>query len=162
MRRKHHDHVASHSDLTNQLLHIVSSSVFIGCYAVAFWDLTIAMWAGFVALFLRQTGHAVLEPPCHDKELTLLGYTTRNKTMILGVYLLIPIVNLVAGGQPFATMAEQIAVQWFIWTLAVVGGRVAYLVWKHGIRLATVWFVKLITDPLSDLAAYAPRYLARS
>src|SRR5215510_13174115 len=87
MRRKRDDHHASHSNEVNQLLHIVSSSAFIGCYVLAFWDLTTAMWAGLAALFLRQTGHAVLEPPCHDKEATLLGYNTRNKTMILGTYL---------------------------------------------------------------------------
>ena len=94
MRRKQHDHHASHSDLTNQLFHIISSSVFLGCYALAFWDLTTAMWAGLAALFLRQIGHAVLEPPCHDKEATLLGYNTRNKTLILGTYLMIPLVHL--------------------------------------------------------------------
>ena len=32
MRRKKDDHHASHSDLTNQLFHIISSSVFLGCY----------------------------------------------------------------------------------------------------------------------------------
>ena len=50
--------------------------MFLGCYVLAFWDLTTAMWAGLAALFLRQIGHAVLEPPCHDKEATLLGYNT--------------------------------------------------------------------------------------
>ena len=49
--------------------------------------------------------------------------------------------------------------QWFGVMAAVVGGRVAYLVWKHGLRLALVWFVKLATDPITDLIAYAPRYL---
>ena len=98
MRRKKDDHVASHSDTINQLFHILSSSAFLGCYVLAFWDLTTAMWAGLAALFLRQFGHAILEPPCHDKEATLLGYNTRNKTLILGTYLAIPIVNVVWSG----------------------------------------------------------------
>jgi hypothetical protein len=34
-------------------------------------------------------------------------------------------------------------------------------VWTHGLRLALVWFVKLVTDPITDIAAYAPRYLQR-
>jgi glutamate-1-semialdehyde 2,1-aminomutase len=109
MRRKKDDHVASHSDTVNQLFHIISSSVFLGCYVLAFWDLTTAMWAGLAALFLRQFGHAILEPPCHDKEVVL--------------------------------------------------GRVAYLVWAHGPRLALVWLVKLVTDPLTDVIAYSPRFL---
>jgi len=41
----------------------------------------------------------------------------------------------------------------------VIAGRVAYLMRKHGVHLAAVWFVKLVTDPLTDIAAYAPRYL---
>jgi len=166
MRRKRDDHHASHSDLTNQLFHIISSSVFIGCYALAFWDLTVAMWAGLGALFLRQIGHALLEPPCHDKEARLLGFDTRSKTLILGVYLLIPIVHLLGAGAPardlLGPFAAAVAHEWFVWTIAVVGGRVAYLVWKHGLRLALVWFVKLITDPLTDIAAYSPRYFQRA
>lgn len=166
MRRKKDDHHASHRDLTNQLFHIVSSSVFLGCYALAFWDLTTAMWAGLAALFLRQIGHAVLEPPCHDKEATLLGFNTRNKTLVLGVYLAIPVVHLLlapawtvaALGPLVATVAQQ----WFVWTLIVVGGRVAYLMWVQNAWLAMVWLVKLVTDPLTDIAAYSPRYLRRS
>jgi glutamate-1-semialdehyde 2,1-aminomutase len=165
MRRKHDDHHASHSDLVNQALHIVSSSVFLGCYALAFWDLTTAMWASLAALFLRQIGHAVLEPPCHDKEALLLGFNTPSKTAILATYLLIPVAHLVARiwtGQEFGPMMAAVAREWFIWTGVVVGGRVAYLVWLHGIRLALVWLVKLVTDPVTDLIAYSPRYLGRA
>jgi glutamate-1-semialdehyde 2,1-aminomutase len=166
MRRKKDDHHASHSDLTNQLFHIISSSVFLGCYALAFWDLTTAMWAGLAALFLRQVGHAILEPPCHDKEALLLGFNTRNKTLILGAYLAIPVFHLLrAPAWTAATLGPimaTIAQQWFFWTLAVVGGRVLYLVWAHNVWLALVWFVKLVTDPLTDIAAYSPRYLRRS
>jgi len=124
------------------------------------------MWAGLGALFLRQIGHALLEPPCHDKEARLLGFDTRSKTLILGVYLLIPIVHLLGAGAPardlLGPFAAAVAHEWFVWTIAVVGGRVAYLVWKHGLRLALVWFVKLITDPLTDIAAYSPRYFQRA
>jgi glutamate-1-semialdehyde 2,1-aminomutase len=163
MRRKKDDHVASHSDTVNQLFHIVSSSVFLGCYVLAFWDLTTAMWAGLAGLFLRQIGHAILEPPCHDKEATLLGYNTRNKTLILGTYLAIPLVNIVwAGawsGEALRQLAAPVAFQWFVWTAAVVAGRVAYLGWAHGPWLALVWFVKLATDPVTDVIAYSPRFL---
>jgi glutamate-1-semialdehyde 2,1-aminomutase len=121
------------------------------------------MWLGLAALFLRQLGHAVLEPPCHDKEATLLGYTTRSKTLILGAYLLIPAVHLIlADGwsrAALAGLAPPVARDLFCWTLAVVGGRVAFLAWTHGLRLAAVWLVKLVTDPLTDIAAYAPKYL---
>jgi glutamate-1-semialdehyde 2,1-aminomutase len=163
MRRKKDDHVASHSDMINQLFHIVSSSVFLGCYVLAFWDLTTAMWAGLAALFLRQFGHAILEPPCHDKEATLLGYNTRNKTLILGTYFMIPIANVVWSGaytlEALRALAGPIAYQWFAMTATVVAGRVAYLVWAHGPWLALVWLVKLVTDPITDVIAYSPRFL---
>jgi glutamate-1-semialdehyde 2,1-aminomutase len=166
MRRKQDDHHASHSNTVNQLFHIISSSVFIGCYALAFWDLTTAMWAGLAALFLRQIGHAILEPPCHDKEATLLGFNTRNKTLILGAYLAMPVVFLAQAetwsAAALPAVVASIAQAWFLWTLAVVGGRVVYLVWRHGLRLALVWFVKLITDPITDVIAYSPRFLLRS
>jgi glutamate-1-semialdehyde 2,1-aminomutase len=166
MRRKKDDHHASHSDLTNQLFHIISSSVFLGCYALAFWDLTTAMWAGLGALFLRQMGHAILEPPCHDKEALLLGFNTRNKTLILVAYLAIPVVHLLRApaltADVLGPIMGTIAQQWFLWTLAVVLGRVLYLIWAHNLWLALVWFIKLVTDPLTDIAAYSPRYLRRS
>jgi glutamate-1-semialdehyde 2,1-aminomutase len=165
MQRKRDDHHASHSDIVNQLFHIISSSVFIACYVLAFWDLTTAMWASLAALFLRQIGHAILEPPCHDKEALLLGYNTPSKTAILGTYLLIPVIHLVARHwthQGFGAIATTVAQQWFLWTLLVVGGRVAYLVWSHDVYLALVWFVKLVTDPVTDLIAYSPRYLRRA
>jgi glutamate-1-semialdehyde 2,1-aminomutase len=165
MRRKKDDHHASHSNATNQVFHIISSSVFLGCYALAFWDLTTAMWAGLAALFLRQVGHAILEPPCHDKEALLLGYNTRNKTLVLGAYLVIPVIHLMRApawnAEALGVVLATVAQQWFAWTLLVVGGRVVYLVWAHGLRLALVWFVKLITDPFTDIAAYSPHYLRR-
>src|SRR4030095_1704510 len=133
------------------LFHIISSSAFLVCYGLVFWDLTTAMWAGLAALFLRQIGHAVLEPPCHDKEAVLLGYNTRNKTLILGTYLLIPVVFLLSTDawtvDALTPRAPAVARAWFWWTAAVVGGRVVYLVGIHGVRLALVWFIKLLTDP---------------
>ena len=158
MRRKHDDRVASHSNLINQFFHLLSSSVFIYCYVLVFSDLTLAMSLGLAALFVRQIGHAILEPPCHDKEELLLGLNTRKKTMVVGGYLLIPVIHLVsAGSVSLETLGATIPVvawQWLLMTLAVVGGHVSYLAWKHDLRSAMIWFVKLATDPLTDIPAY--------
>jgi glutamate-1-semialdehyde 2,1-aminomutase len=158
MQRKHDDHVASHSNLINQFFHLLSSSVFICCYFLIFSDLTLAMCLGLAALFVRQFGHAILEPPCHDKEKLLLGFNTRNKTLIVAGYLLIPILHLVrADSLTFATLtslAPTVAQQWFLLTLAVILGHVAYLVWRHNFRSSMIWFVKLATDPFTDIVAY--------
>jgi glutamate-1-semialdehyde 2,1-aminomutase len=163
MQRKHDDHHASHSNHFNQFFHIVSSSVFICCYFLAFWDLTRAMCIGLAAFFLRQFGHAIFEPPAHDKEKLLLGYNTRNKTLIFLGYLLIPVVHLLsASSLSLATLPALIATiaeHWFVLTLAVVFGRVAYLIWKYNLRTSLIWFVKLITDPMTDIMAYSPPYV---
>jgi glutamate-1-semialdehyde 2,1-aminomutase len=112
---------------------------------------------------LRQFGHAIIEPPCHDKEELLLGFNTLNKSVILGAYVLIPIISMVqAGAWTFAGFLEKlpaIAQQWFGLTLLVVLGRVVYLAWLHDVRTSMIWFVKLITDPLTDIMAYTPRFI---
>jgi glutamate-1-semialdehyde 2,1-aminomutase len=161
MRRKHDDHVASHSHPLNQLFHLLSSSVFIYCYFLIFTDLTVAVSASLAALLLRQFGHALVEPPCHDKEALLLGFNTPSKTMIVSAYSVIPIATMAAGGSwTFATFMEQwplIAQQWWGLTVAVVLGRVVYLAWLHDFRISMIWFVKLVTDPFTDILAYLPR-----
>jgi len=158
MQRKRDDHVASHSNLLNQFFHLLSSSMFIYCYFLIFSDLTQTMCLGLAALFVRQFGHAILEPPCHDKEAVLLGFNTRNKTLIVAGYLLIPIIHLVrAGSLTFATltaMVPTVAQQWFFLTLAVVLGHVVYLVWEHNFRSSMIWLIKLATDPFTDIVAY--------
>jgi glutamate-1-semialdehyde 2,1-aminomutase len=55
-------------------------------------------------------------------------------------------------------MIAAIAEHWFVWTVAVILGRVVYLIWKHNLRSSMIWFVKVITDPLTDLMAYTPRH----
>lgn len=161
MRRKHDDHVASHSHPLNQLFHLLSSSVFIYCYFLIFTDLTTAVSASLAALFVRQFGHAIVEPPCHDKEELLLGFNTPNKTMIVTAYSAIPIANMLAAGSwTLATFLDKwptIAQQWWGLTLVVVFGRVAYLAWLHDFRISMIWFVKLVTDPFTDIKAYLPR-----
>jgi glutamate-1-semialdehyde 2,1-aminomutase len=161
MKRKEDDHHASHNNVVNQYLHLISSSAFLYCYAILATNLTQAMFIGLASLFIRQFGHAVLEPACHDEEALLLGYNTRNKTLIVLGYAAIPIILAVATGTwTFAGLrgiADLIALQWFRWTLIVVLGRVAFLTWKHDFHIAMIWFVKLVTDPITDIIAYFPR-----
>jgi glutamate-1-semialdehyde 2,1-aminomutase len=161
MQRKADDHHASHSNGVNQFFHLLSSSVFIYCYFIAFWDITTAMSLGLAALFVRQFGHAILEPPCPDKEALLLGFNTRNKTLIVLGYILIPVIHMTQAGlwtiDTFTSLIGTVALHWFLWTLLVVFGRVAYLFWKHDFRISMIWFVKLVTDPLTDIVAYFPR-----
>ena len=45
--------------------------------------------------------------------------------------------------------------------MAVVLGRVVYLMWRHDFRLSMILFVKLITDPLTDIVACFSRWTLR-
>jgi glutamate-1-semialdehyde 2,1-aminomutase len=161
MQRKKDDHHASHSNLINQFFHLLSSSTFIVCYFLIFSNFDLAMFMGLGALFVRQVGHAILEPPCHDKEKALLGFNTRNKTIIVAGYILIPIVQILQIARTDSLTFESatsiipaIAQQWFLLTLAAVLGRVIYLIWAHDFRSSMIWFIKLITDPFTDILAY--------
>jgi glutamate-1-semialdehyde 2,1-aminomutase len=161
MLRKNDDHHASHNDFGNQMLHLVSSSVFLYCYAILPFDLTTAVCLGLTALFVRQFGHAVLEPDAHEKEMSLLGFTTRNKTLIVVGYLLIPAAHMLQAQSlhydVFVQRLPAIAEHWWYWTLLVIFGRVAYLMWKFSFRTSMIWYVKLVTDPLTDVITYFPR-----
>ncbi len=158
MQRKHDDHLASHSNPINQFFHLLSSSVFIFCYMFIFFDLTQAMGIGLAALFVRQFGHAILEPPSHDKEQALLGFNTRDKSFLVAGYFLLPALHLIKAGSIslaiLASIVPSVAHEWFFLTVAVVLGHVTYLIWKFDFRTSMIWFVKLITDPFTDLAAY--------
>jgi glutamate-1-semialdehyde 2,1-aminomutase len=161
MRRKDDDHHASHNNKANQYLHLISSSVFIYCYVALFTDMTTAMFLGVASLFVRQFGHAILEPPCHDEEETLLGYNTRNKSLIFLGYMAIPVVLFLrADVWSFGTLlglAPAIARQWFYFTTAVVLGRVIYLLFKYSFRVSMIWYAKLMSDPVTDIITYFPR-----
>jgi glutamate-1-semialdehyde 2,1-aminomutase len=158
MRRKHDDHVASHSHLVNRIGHLLSSSAFLSCYYLVLRDPVSAMCIGLPALFVRQIGHAIFEPPCHDKEKLLLGFTTRSKTLVVGAYLLIPILHLAFAGslsrRSILELVPTVAQEWLVLTIAVVLGHVAMLAFTHGLRNGLVWLVKLVTDPMTDLLTY--------
>ena len=156
MRRKHDDHVASHSHPTNQFLHLISSSVFIICYFLMFTNLSLAVWLGVAALFLRQAGHALIEPPCHDEEQLLLGFDTRSKTWIVAGFCLIPLFKWLGApeGMAAAQLLTEIGKLWFAYTLLVILYRVVVLIRKFGFNLSMIWFIKLITDPITDIKAY--------
>jgi glutamate-1-semialdehyde 2,1-aminomutase len=83
--------------------------------------------------------------------------TTRGTLIVVG-YLLIPIIQLVRTGSvsltALASISSTVALQWFLFTLAVVFGRVILLVWEYDFRTSMLWFIKLITDPFTDIVAY--------
>ena len=120
------------------------------------------MFWGLGSLFVRQFGHAILEPACHDEEMLLLGYTTREKTLIVLGYAVLPLLDIFNAGGWRAVSLYAIALHWFQWTVFVVALRLVYLAIKHNVRIAMVWFVKLVTDPITDLLSYIPSLARRA
>ena len=98
--------------------------------------------------------------------MTLLGDTTQNKTLIVLGYTLIPLATLIEAGPvsvaSFMQHLPAIAEYWWYWTQFVILARIAYLVWKFSFRTSMIWYVKLVTDPITDIIAYFPRRTQRA
>ncbi len=158
MRRKADDHKASHSNCVNQFMHLISSTIFIFNYYTIWGNCTTTMVLGLFSLFLRQSGHAIFEPPCHDEEELLLGFNTRSKCFVVAGYTLAPIITLLqlSNTVNFVQALEPVAKSWLLVTLFFVLGHTGLLWMQYGFKIAMVWLVKLITDPFTDVAAYYP------
>lgn len=158
MRRKADDHAASHSNCVNQFMHLISSTIFIFNYYTIWGNCTTTMVLGLFSLFLRQSGHAIFEPPCHDEEELLLGFNTRSKCFVVAGYTLAPVVTLLqlSGTYNFVQALEPVARSWLLVTMFFVLGHTALLWLQYGFRIAMVWLVKLVTDPFTDVVAYYP------
>jgi len=102
------------------------------------------MLLGVVSLALRQSGHAIFEPPCHDEEELLLGFNTRSKCFVFGSYALAPL------------FTNNVADMWFYITAYFVLGHTAIVWSQYNFCISMVWFVKLATDPITDVIAYWP------
>jgi glutamate-1-semialdehyde 2,1-aminomutase len=160
MKQKQIDHEASHSNLINQFLHLISSSVFLYCYAIFFTAYREAVYLGIASLVLRQSGHYIFEPPCHEKEQAMLGFDTQNKVKIVIAYFVLP--TLFLGGLTQIEAVQnlivnydvQVADLWIFATFVIVFGRV-FLLWsRFGFIVSQHWFIKFITDPFTDIPAY--------
>tara|TARA_Y100000816_G_scaffold283231_1_gene259859 strand:- start:80 stop:709 length:630 start_codon:yes stop_codon:yes gene_type:complete len=146
-KRKMDDHHASHSNDVNQFLHFLSSSLFIYCYMIIYHQLYKSIDYAILSMVLRQSGHIIFEPPSHDKQKLQLGFNTRSKMFVLGLYSLTPFVYLIEN--------DFHKIIFYKSTLLVVGHTIA-LFNNYGFIIASVWLVKFLTDPFTDLIAYYP------
>lgn len=153
MRQKHIDHQASHSNLINQFLHLISSTMFLYCYGIFFNDYERAVYLGLGSLIIRQAGHYIFEPPCHDKEQAMLGFDTQNKVKVVIGYGIVPTVVL-AKFIISTSLDFSVAQLWLLMTFLVVFGRVTVLWMRFGFVVSMHWYCKFVTDPFTDIPAY--------
>tara|TARA_X000000368_G_scaffold64865_1_gene46275 strand:+ start:11545 stop:12180 length:636 start_codon:yes stop_codon:yes gene_type:complete len=146
-KRKQDDHHASHSNEVNQFLHLLSSSLFIYCYKIMFTRTYSAVNYAILSMVLRQSGHIVFEPPCHDDEKLQLGFNTRSKIFVVCTYALTPLSYFFNNNLYDILIAKT---GFFIFGHTII-------LWNtYDYMIALIWFVKFFTDPFTDVIAYYP------
>jgi hypothetical protein len=175
------DHRYYHQSRINQALHLVSACSFLAAYVLLFIDPAMAaLVAWCIAMVTRQAGHYVFEPRGFDhvhgvsdqyKEDVKTGYNMRRKTVLLSVWLLIPVVLWAApsmGGliEPAAGLRSYLHDVGIAWLVLGVTGmllRVLQLWVQDDLLTGLAWATKIITDPFHDIKLYhkAPLHLWR-
>ena len=175
------DHRYYHQSRINQSLHFVSALSFLIAYAVVFFDPALAALIGWgIGMTTRQSGHFFFEPKGHDhvndasfehKEAIKVGYNMFRKTVLIGVWALIPVVlylqpSLFGLIEPATTLRGTVHDTGMAWLALAVAGlcfRVLQLTMTQSLTMGVAWAVKIITDPFYDIAQYwrSPYYLLR-
>jgi hypothetical protein len=175
------DHRYYHQSRVNQSLHLLSACTFLASYALLPFNAAAAAILGWVvAMWTRQVGHFFFEPRGYDdvndatfehKEEIKLGYNLRRKVILLGVWVMIPVVvrvepslfGLVAPWTDQASYLARVGQCWIILGFGGVFGRSAWLALTHGAQTGLVWGIKILTDPVNDIQTYwrAPLRLLR-
>lgn len=174
------DHRLYHQSRVNQTLHLFSACCFLTAYVlIPFQPIAAALLGWVVAMWSRQIGHFFFEPRGYDainhatfahKEAVKVGYNLQRKLILLGVWLLVPVVLWTRPGwlglAPAADRGEYLDQLGQMWLLLAAAGLVARTAWLWGTRGAQtglVWLTKILTDPFHDIMLYreAPLRLMR-
>ena len=166
------DHRYYHHNRINQSLHLVSACSFLVAYAWLPIEPTVAVLiAWLVSMPTRQIGHFFFEPHTYDevnqathehKEAIKVGYNLARKVGLYVVWIASPLMLLLdptAFGTltPAAdawTLAHNISVLWLIVGVGAVLFRMLQLFVIADVQTGVAWVVKILTDPLHDIALY--------
>lgn len=175
------DHRYYHQSRINQALHFVSAISFLVAYAVMFNDpATAALIAWLISMVTRQSGHFFFEPQGYDeinqatheyKEEVKVGYNLARKRVLMGSWMLIPVLiwfapdvlPFVPAHEGVKEWANDVGWAWFWLGIMALVFRMVQLTMQQSFRTAVVWICKIITDPLHDIKLYykAPFYLLK-
>jgi len=175
------DHRYYHHSRINQSLHLLSALSFVCAYLLMLKDPVIAAMIGWlIAMTSRQIGHFFFEPKTYDhvndashehKEGIKVGYNLRRKVVLMGLWVVSPIVlyvdpTLIGLLEPHHTSAEFTRRVGVIWLTLGIGGlvfRTVHLFFLQDVRTGLVWMTKILTDPFHDIKLYhrAPLHLLR-
>ena len=161
-----------HQNRINQSLHLLSAVCFLITYALLFVDFTAAVFFGwFAAMVPRQIGHFVFEPHAYDeinqmtdeeKERIKVGYNLNRKVGLLSIWLGSPLLvwlvpTLFGLVEPWTTRGEFLDHLALVWAAVAFGAmivRTVQIFFLHGIQSGVVWFVKILTEPFTNLPLY--------
>jgi hypothetical protein len=176
------DHRYYHHSRINQALHLLSALCFVASYVLLFANPALAALLGWsVAMTARQAGHFFFEPRDYDvvnqathayKESIKVGYNLRRKVVLMGAWLLSPLLLLLdpalqaAGGigsVPAGALLTRLGWLWLGIGIAGLAFRTVQLFFLRDLRTGLVWLTKILTDPFHDIRLYhrAPLHLLR-
>ncbi|MEY4583471.1 MAG: hypothetical protein RL701_8174 [Pseudomonadota bacterium] len=166
------DHRYYHHSRINQSLHVVSALCFLTSYALIFTSPTWAALVGWVlAMVVRQVGHFFFEPKGYDevnqatyqhKEAIKVGYNLRRKQILLGIWVLTPLL-LVASPSLFgffeptagaSNFLHRLSVMWLWLGAFALMFRTVQLFFVRDLQTGLVWITKILTDPFHDIKIY--------
>lgn len=175
------DHRYYHQSRINQSLHFISALSFLVAYALLFVDpATAALVAWGFSMTTRQAGHFFFEPRGYDhvnqathehKEAIKVGYNLRRKVVLMGAWLLAPVVlwlspsvgGLIEPATSFNGYLHDVGIAWLALGVGGLLFRVLHLFVLQGPMAGLAWGTKIITDPFHDVMLYwrAPLHLLR-
>ncbi|WP_374336800.1 hypothetical protein [Methyloversatilis sp.] len=166
------DHRYYHQSRINQTLHLVSAVSFLYAYALLFTDPATAGLVGWlVGMVTRQSGHIFWEPRGHDhihnvsyeyKESIKAGYNMHRKSVLIAVWLSIPVVlqvrpdlfGLIEPARDFAGFAHDTGIAWLFLGAAGLALRTVHLSLLRGPSWGFAWACKVLTDPFHNIDLY--------
>ncbi|MCQ9374887.1 hypothetical protein NMQ14_11580 [Methyloversatilis sp. XJ19-13] len=166
------DHRYYHQSRINQTLHLVSAVSFLYAYALLFTDPATAGLVGWlVGMVTRQSGHIFWEPRGHDaihdvsyayKESIKAGYNMHRKSVLIGVWLSIPVVlqlrpdlfGMIEPARDFAGFAHDTGIAWLCLGVAGLALRTVHLSLLRGPSWGFAWACKILTDPFHNVDLY--------
>jgi hypothetical protein len=172
------DHRYYHHSRINQSLHFVSAISFIVAYVYLFKDPAVAGLIGWlISMTTRQSGHFFFEPLGYDevnqatqahKEEIKVGYNLRRKMVLIGIWVVAPLLLLVNPGmlglfEAHATLEAFVRHTGLLWLGLGVGGllfRTIHLFFIKDVMSGLVWMTKILTDPFHDIMLYYKSPLA--
>lgn len=173
------DHRYYHQSRINQSLHLVSAISFLCAYALLPFDPAAAALVGWlIGMVTRQSGHIFYEPRGYDhingasyghKENIKVGYNMRRKAILIGVWLVLPVLlyfypnllGLIEERSGAAGFLHNLGLVWLALGIAGIAFRTIHLFFLRSPAWGLAWACKVLTDPFHNIAIYWRSPLAR-